>query len=67
MAVQTPSDHSRRSPLALPSAPFTSRSRRSSARASFYERLIGLEPHELDDGSISFGAAGGPPLLQLIG
>jgi len=34
---------------------------------AFYERLIGLEPRELDDGSISFGAAGGPPLLHLIG
>jgi catechol 2,3-dioxygenase len=35
---------------------------------SFYERLIGLEPRESDDdGSISFGAAGGPPLLKLVG
>jgi catechol 2,3-dioxygenase len=67
MALQTPSD---RTPRTAPgtaigsvhlTVPALERSR------SFYERLIGLEPRELDDGSISFGAAGGPPLLQLTG
>jgi catechol 2,3-dioxygenase len=67
MAVQTQSDGTPRiaSGTAIGSVhltvPALERSR------SFYERLIGLEPHELDDGSISFGAAGGPPLLSLVG
>jgi catechol 2,3-dioxygenase len=67
MAVQTQSDRTARiAPgTAIGSVhltvPALERSR------SFYERLIGLEPRELDDGSISFGAAGGPPLLQLVG
>jgi catechol 2,3-dioxygenase len=67
MAVQTQSD---RTPRIAPgtaigsvhlTVPALERSR------AFYERLIGLEPRESDDGSISFGAAGGPPLLQLVG
>jgi catechol 2,3-dioxygenase len=67
MAVQTQSD---RTPRIAPgtaigsvhlTVPALERSR------SFYERLIGLEPRESDDGSISFGAAGRPPLLRLTG
>jgi catechol 2,3-dioxygenase len=67
MAVKTPSDRTTRiaPDTAIGSVHLTvpqlDRSR------AFYERLIGLEPQELDDGSISFGAAGGPPLLRLVG
>ena len=67
MAVQTSSDHG--PSIAAGTAiggvhltvPDLTRSR------AFYEQLIGLEPTQLDDGSISFGAAGRPPLLRLVG
>ena len=31
----------------------------------FYERVIGLQSHDLDDGSVSFGVDGGPALVAL--
>jgi catechol 2,3-dioxygenase len=67
MAVQTHSDSTPRiAPgTAIGSVHLTVPSLERSR--SFYERLIGLEPRELDDGSISFGAAGRPPLLHLVG
>jgi catechol 2,3-dioxygenase len=67
MAVQTTSD---RTPSIAPGAAIGSVlltvSNLERSRV-FYQRLIGLEPRELDDGSISFGAAGRPPLLKLVG
>ena len=67
MAVQTPSEQT---PSIAPgtaigsvhlTVPTLERS------GAFYERLIGLEPLTQDDGSISFGPAGGPALLRLFG
>jgi catechol 2,3-dioxygenase len=67
MAVQTPGDQipSIAPGTAIGSVHLTVPSLERST--VFYQRLLGLVPLELDDGAISFGAAGRPPLLRLVG